>query len=153
MENTGANQGKELNTTFKLNYKRTFIIGFAFFGILLLWQVYDSWCPTFLTELFKACKNENISTCLDTSGYGNDNNYEFLNYTDLVILDIKHYLSKEYLDLTKGDILKVQNFLEAVKEKNYTKFRKYRTSRRILSNRCYCNYWRRRSCCEIRSIF
>ncbi len=33
--------------------KRTFIIGFAFFGILLLWQVYDSWCPTFLTELFK----------------------------------------------------------------------------------------------------
>jgi maltose/moltooligosaccharide transporter len=38
---------------FKLNYKRTIIIGFAFFGILLLWQVYDSWCPTFLTELFK----------------------------------------------------------------------------------------------------
>lgn len=36
-----------------LNYKRTFIIGFAFFGILLLWQVYDSWCPTLLTELFK----------------------------------------------------------------------------------------------------
>ena len=38
---------------FKLNVKRTFIIGFAFFGILLLWQVYDSWCPTMLTELFK----------------------------------------------------------------------------------------------------
>ena len=37
----------------KLNVKRTAIIGFAFFGILLLWQVYDSWCPTFLTELFK----------------------------------------------------------------------------------------------------
>lgn len=37
----------------KLNYKRTFIIGFAFFGILLLWQVYDTWCPTLLTELFK----------------------------------------------------------------------------------------------------
>ncbi len=36
----------------KLNYKRTMLIGFAFFGILLLWQVYDSWCPTFLTELF-----------------------------------------------------------------------------------------------------
>ena len=41
------------NQGFKLNYKRTFIIGFAFFGILLLWQVYDTWCPTFLTELFK----------------------------------------------------------------------------------------------------
>ena len=36
----------------KLNYKRTMLIGFAFFGILLLWQVYDSWCPTFLTDIF-----------------------------------------------------------------------------------------------------
>lgn len=41
------------NDGLKLNYKRTFIIGFAFFGILLLWQVYDSWCPTFLTDLFR----------------------------------------------------------------------------------------------------
>ena len=36
----------------RLNYKRTFLIGFAFFGILLLGQVYDSWCPTFLTDIF-----------------------------------------------------------------------------------------------------
>lgn len=36
----------------RLNYKRTCLIGFAFFGILLLWQVYDSWCPTFLTDIF-----------------------------------------------------------------------------------------------------
>ena len=36
----------------KLNIKRTCLIGFAFFGILLLWQVYDSWCPTFLTDIF-----------------------------------------------------------------------------------------------------
>ena len=49
-----GNEVKKSNTsTLKLNYKRTFIVGFAFFGILLLWQVYDSWCPTFLTELFK----------------------------------------------------------------------------------------------------
>ena len=39
-------------TTLKLNHKRTALIGFAFFGILLLWQVYDSWCPTFLTDIF-----------------------------------------------------------------------------------------------------
>ena len=39
-------------TGLKLNYKRTALIGFAFFGILLLWQVYDSWCPTFLTDIF-----------------------------------------------------------------------------------------------------
>ena len=43
---------------FKLNYKRTFTIGFAFFGILLLWQVYDTWCPTFLTELFANAFNK-----------------------------------------------------------------------------------------------
>ena len=42
------------NQGFKLNYKRTMIIGFAFFGILLLWQVFDTWCPTFLTELFSS---------------------------------------------------------------------------------------------------
>ena len=41
-----------VNKPFKLNYKRTFLIGFAFFGILLLWQVYDTWCPTFLSEMF-----------------------------------------------------------------------------------------------------
>ena len=39
---------KVIDSGFKLNWKRTFIIGLAFFGILLLWQVYDSWCPTFL---------------------------------------------------------------------------------------------------------
>ena len=47
--NTAVN---EAAAPLKLNYKRTFLIGFAFFGILLLWQVYDSWCPTFLTDIF-----------------------------------------------------------------------------------------------------
>ena len=50
-----------LNQGLKLNYKRTFLIGFAFFGILLLWQVYDSWCPTFLTDIF-ARRMYNISS-------------------------------------------------------------------------------------------
>ena len=36
----------------KLRTNRILLIGFAFFGILLLWQVYDSWCPTFLTDIF-----------------------------------------------------------------------------------------------------
>lgn len=42
----------KLSKPMKLNVKRTSLIGFAFFGILLLWQVYDSWCPTFLTDIF-----------------------------------------------------------------------------------------------------
>ncbi|MCQ2087191.1 MAG: MFS transporter [Bacilli bacterium] len=35
----------------KLNTKRTIIIGFAFFGILMLWQVYNTYCPLFLTDI------------------------------------------------------------------------------------------------------
>ncbi|MCR4562654.1 MAG: MFS transporter [Bacilli bacterium] len=41
----------------KLNMKRTFIIGFAFFGILLMWQVYDNYCSSFLSELFMKAFN------------------------------------------------------------------------------------------------
>ena len=52
-----TNSNNQSSGGLKLNYKRTFIIGFAFFGILLLWQVYDSWCPTMLTELFKEAFN------------------------------------------------------------------------------------------------
>ena len=52
---------------FKLNYKRTFLIGFAFFGILLLWQVYDSWCPTFLSELFVKMSNSNYEIWRETA--------------------------------------------------------------------------------------
>lgn len=36
----------------KLNYKRTFFIAFAFFGILLMWQVYDSNCSKLLEQQF-----------------------------------------------------------------------------------------------------
>lgn len=47
----------------KLNTKRTLLIGFAFFGILLVWQVYDSWCPTFLTDIFS--RKFNTASTLD----------------------------------------------------------------------------------------
>ena len=53
---------KQQNKPFKLNIKRTMLIGFAFFGILLLWQVYDSWCPTFLSELFAQMANPDYET-------------------------------------------------------------------------------------------
>ena len=46
----------------------------------------------FLIELFKKLKEENIHTCIDTSGIVsiNENIKEVLKYTDLVLLDIKH---------------------------------------------------------------
>lgn len=38
----------------KLNYKNTLIIGLAFLGILMLWQVYNTYCPIILDYLLKA---------------------------------------------------------------------------------------------------
>ena len=37
----------------KLNYKNTFFIGLAFFAILMLWQVYNTYCPLILRELLE----------------------------------------------------------------------------------------------------
>ncbi|MBS7359743.1 MAG: pyruvate formate lyase-activating protein [Oscillospiraceae bacterium] len=62
----------------------------------------------FLTELFKKCKEENIHTCIDTSGatYNPDNTQyikkldELMKYTDLVMLDIKHIDSSVHKELT-----------------------------------------------------
>ena len=56
------------NVRLKLNIKRTLLIGFAFFGILLLWQVYDSWCPTFLTDIFARNMYDMSSAELKASG-------------------------------------------------------------------------------------
>ena len=41
----------ENEKTLKLNYKRTLIIGFAFFSILMVWQAYNFYCPLFLKTL------------------------------------------------------------------------------------------------------
>lgn len=37
----------------KLNKKNTIILGFAFFGILMLWQIYNNYCPLFLSNLLE----------------------------------------------------------------------------------------------------
>jgi len=70
----------------------------------------------FLTELFKLCKKENISTCLDTAGYGNGNYKELLEYTDLVLFDVKHYIPDQYKELTGGNFSIPTEFLHAVKK-------------------------------------
>ena len=62
----------------KLNIKRTFLIGFAFFGILLLWQVYDSWCPTFLTDIIAGRMYGLTSAALKASDPGKILNVQWL---------------------------------------------------------------------------
>ena len=60
--------------------------------------------PEFLLECLKLCKKENIHTCLDTAGVGFGEYDEILDYTDLVILDIKAVDEDEYKELTGQDI-------------------------------------------------
>lgn len=57
--------------------------------------------PQFLLELFKACKEKGIHTALDTSGFFQYEKLEqVLEYTDLILLDIKQIQDDKHLDLT-----------------------------------------------------
>ena len=57
----------------------------------------------FLLEILKLCNENNIHTCLDTSGT-NFKNEEILLYTDLVILDIKALDDNSYIDMTNKNM-------------------------------------------------
>ncbi len=49
----------------KLDYKKTFLIGFGFFGISILWTIYNSFVPLFLQ-----CGNPLFECKEDTVGFG-----------------------------------------------------------------------------------
>ncbi|WP_249029710.1 pyruvate formate-lyase-activating protein [Tannockella kyphosi] len=77
----------------------------------------------FVTELFKACKNEGIHTCLDTSGVtftpGKTEKFDLLMmYTDLVMLDIKHIDNVEHKELTGLDNGNILSFAKYLDKKN-----------------------------------
>ncbi len=72
--------------------------------------------PEFLTALFRACKAEQIGTCLDTAGYGDGDYKALLDVTDLVIFDVKHYRYNDYAILTGGDMTVPDAFLQAVRD-------------------------------------
>ena len=80
----------------------------------------------FVTELFKLCKAEGIHTALDTSGYLFDENAkELLNYTDLVLLDIKHIDKFIYKELTSVDLeptLKFINYLQEINKSTWIRY-------------------------------
>ncbi|MGB5824665.1 MAG: pyruvate formate-lyase-activating protein [Proteocatella sp.] len=75
----------------------------------------------FVTEVFRLCKENNINTALDTSGIGWSDRVKFdrlLEYTDLVICDIKFTTEQEYKDYTGGSLKKVIEFLDILGEQN-----------------------------------
>ncbi|MDU1889394.1 MAG: pyruvate formate-lyase-activating protein [Dysgonomonas sp.] len=73
----------------------------------------------FILELFKLCKQEGLHTAVDTSGYLlNDKVKAVLEYTDLVLLDIKHIDPAKYENLTARPLEPTRNFIEYLREIN-----------------------------------
>ena len=77
----------------------------------------------FVTELFKKAQEKNIHTALDTSGilFNRENTEkidELLNYTSLVMLDIKHIDNEEHKKLTKHSNKNILDFARYLSEKN-----------------------------------
>lgn len=76
----------------------------------------------FVTELFKKAKEKSIHTAIDTSGIlFNRNNTEkldeLLQYTDLVMLDIKHINNEEHKKLTGFSNKNILDFAKYLSEK------------------------------------
>lgn len=72
--------------------------------------------PDFLLETLKLCKQENIHTCIDTAGYGMGSYDEILEYTDLVLLDLKHVSKTDYKQMTGRTMDRFQEFLSALEK-------------------------------------
>jgi pyruvate formate lyase activating enzyme len=69
--------------------------------------------PEFVLELFKKCKEAGIHTAVDTSGYLlNDKIKAALEYTDLVLLDIKHIDPDKYQKLTNKPLQPTLHFVD-----------------------------------------
>ena len=79
----------------------------------------------FLLELFRLAKEQNIHTCLDTSGvtyHPGESEYnrkldELMTVTDLVLLDIKHIDPEGHKDLTGHDNADILAFARYLDEK------------------------------------
>ena len=77
----------------------------------------------FLTELFYEVKKQNIHTAIDTSGitFNRENTHKIdklLEYTDLVLLDIKHIDEKEHIKLTGHSNKNILDFARYLSAKN-----------------------------------
>ena len=71
--------------------------------------------PEFVCELFSLCRENNINTCLDTSGVIlNDKVKNLLSFTDRVLLDIKYTNNEDYSKYATCSLEKVLEFLEYI---------------------------------------
>ncbi len=70
----------------------------------------------FVTELFRRAKEEEIHTCLDTSGIVPGEYEKLLSVTDLVLLDMKHTDTVAHRELTGHGNEAVFSFLEQLEK-------------------------------------
>lgn len=68
----------------------------------------------FLIETLRLCKEAGIHTCIDTSGHGAGGYEEILEYTDLVLYDVKHIEPEAYQRITGAPMAETQVFLQAL---------------------------------------
>ncbi|ONI44542.1 pyruvate formate-lyase 1-activating enzyme [Candidatus Epulonipiscioides gigas] len=75
--------------------------------------------PEFVADIFKKAKKQGIHTCIDTSGFiGIDKIGNVLDYTDLVLLDIKSYNKDVYKDVTGVSLEPTLNFEQELMKRN-----------------------------------
>ena len=87
----------------------------------------------FVIELFKLAKSHNLTTCLDTSGSIFDRNNEYIiskintlmQYTDLVLLDIKHIDDEKHKILTGHSNINVLDFAKYLSENHQDTWLRY----------------------------
>ena len=79
----------------------------------------------FVIDLFKALKSEGIGTCIDTSGVLFNRKGDMFNkvntlldYTDLVLLDIKHLYNDDHIKLTGCGNEHILDFATYLSERN-----------------------------------
>ncbi len=82
--------------------------------------------PEFVAEIMRRCHEEGIHTALDTSGYTLlPSAAPVLDYTDLVLLDIKSFLPDLYQEITSVSIQPTLNFakhLQAIQKPTWIRF-------------------------------
>lgn len=98
----------------------------------------------FVIELLKKAKEKNIHTCIDTSGitFNRTDEYlkkldELLEYTDLIMLDIKHIDLEEHKKLTGFTNDKILDFAKYLSEKNFPVWIRHVTVPGITYNQQY----------------
>jgi len=80
----------------------------------------------FVKELFKKCKDEGIHTTIDTSGYlESEKAKDVLEYTDLVLLDIKSYNNEVFKNLTgvsNENTLELAEYLKRINKPTWIRY-------------------------------